>query len=109
MTDQKTGAETRAELEEYIAVVGLRVAVETAVAICKDPKATAAARASATNSLMRAGALGGFARNYDPADDGKELHELSADELAQRLKKLRRDRDAKPAAEATPIGASAFD
>jgi hypothetical protein len=108
MTDQKSAAETRAELEDYLAIVGLRVAVETAIAICKDPKATAAARASATNSLLRAGALGGFARNYDPTDDGKELHEMSAAEIQQRLKKLRRDRGAQ-LTEATPIGASAFE
>ena len=97
MIDQKTAAETRAELEEYIAVVALRVAVDTAVAICRDPKATAAARASATNSLMRAGALGGFARNFDPASGEKEPHEMTMEELEQSRRKLQLMREAREA------------
>lgn len=67
------------ELSHKMRTAGAVIAYRTAVAICKDPKATAAAKASAVNSLFRAG---GFFAAQDPgAGTGKELHEMTADEL----------------------------
>lgn len=67
------------ELSHQLRTKGAVIAYRTAVAICEDPKATSAAKASAVNSLFRAG---GFFAPQDPdAGGGKELHEMTADEL----------------------------
>jgi hypothetical protein len=58
----------------------------SAVSICDDPKATAAAKVSAVNSLLRAD---GFFEKRETSGD-KELHELSGQELAARLAKALR-------------------
>lgn len=77
-------AEMRDELTHRMRTVGALIAYRTAVAICRDPKATAAAKASAVNSLFRAG---GFFAAQDPADPGKGLAEMSADEIKRMLRK----------------------
>jgi hypothetical protein len=76
--------DVRDELSRKMRTEGAKVAYNTAVAICRDPKATAAAKASAVNSLFRAG---GFFANHDSGDNGKGLSELSADEIKAMLRK----------------------
>jgi hypothetical protein len=63
---------------------GARVAFETALAICKDPKASAAAKASAVNSLLRAG---GFFNSFGADDGGKDLSQMTPDEIDAALRK----------------------
>ena len=77
-------AEVRDELTHKMRTEGALIAYRTAVKICRDPKATAAAKASAVNSLFRAG---GFFVNQDPADRAKDISEMSADEVKAALRK----------------------
>jgi hypothetical protein len=86
----KSEREIREELIRELQTTGGLKAYETAMRICDDPKATSAAKASAVNSLLRAG---GFFEKQETADE-KELHELTGPELAARLAKvLRRSED----------------
>jgi hypothetical protein len=82
--DDLDEAEMRDELTQRMRTVGALIAYRTAVAICLDPKASAAAKASAVNSLLRAG---GFFVNRDPAGGEKGLAEMSADEVKALLRK----------------------
>src|SRR4051812_32619102 len=77
-------AETRDELTHKMRTEGALIAYSTAVKICRDPKATAAAKASAVNSLFRAG---GFFVNQDTDDRQKEPSEMSPAEVKAALRK----------------------
>jgi sodium bile acid symporter family protein len=61
-------------LTRRIRTEGARVAFDTALAICRHPKASAAAKASAVNSLLRAG---GFFNNFGADDGGKDLSQMT--------------------------------
>ena len=76
--------EVREELSHKMRTEGALIAYRTAVKICRDPKATAAAKASAVNSLFRAG---GFFANQDAGDRSKDPSEMNADELKAALRK----------------------
>jgi hypothetical protein len=78
--------EVRDELTHKMRTEGALIAYRTAVKICRDPKATAAAKASAVNSLFRAG---GFFANQDPAERSKDISEMSADEVKAALRKAK--------------------
>jgi hypothetical protein len=77
-------AETRDELTHKMRTEGALIAYRTAVKICRDPKATAAAKASAVNSLLRAA---GFFANQDTGDREKEPSEMSSAEVKAALRK----------------------
>jgi hypothetical protein len=77
-------ADLRDELTQKMRTEGAMVAYQTALKICRDPKATAAAKASAVNSLFRAG---GFFANQEPGDREKHLSEMPPDELQSMLRK----------------------
>jgi hypothetical protein len=77
-------AEVRDELTHKMRTEGALIAYHTAVKICRDPKATAAAKASAVNSLFRAG---GFFVNQDSGDRSKDPSEMNADELKAAVRK----------------------
>lgn len=77
-------AEVREELTHKMRTEGALVAYRTAVKICRDPKATAASKASAVNSLFRAG---GFFANQDTGDREKEPSEMSPAEVKAALRK----------------------
>jgi hypothetical protein len=77
-------SEVRDELTYKMRTEGALIAYRTAVSICRDPKATAAAKASAVNSLFRAG---GFFVNQDADERPKDLSEMSPDELKASLRK----------------------
>lgn len=74
----------RDELTHKMRTEGALVAYRTALKICRDPKATAAAKASAVNSLFRAG---GFFANQEPGDREKDSAEMSPDEVKVALRK----------------------
>lgn len=69
-----------------IATEGVRVAYDTALAICQDPKATSPARATASATLFRV--AGFFDRS---AADGtvKEPHEMSSAEITAEIDRIR--------------------
>ena len=77
-------AEVRDELTHKMRTEGALIAYRTAVKICRDPKATAAAKASAVNSLFRAG---GFFANQESGDRAKDMSEMNADELKAALRR----------------------
>jgi hypothetical protein len=77
-------AEVRDELTHKMRTEGALIAYRTAVKICRDPKATAAAKASAVNSLFRAG---GFFANQDTGDREKEASEMTPAEVKAALRK----------------------
>jgi hypothetical protein len=77
-------AEARDELTHKMRTEGALIAYRTAVKICRDPKATAAAKASAVNSLFRAG---GFFANQESGGRAKDLAEMTADEVKAALRK----------------------
>lgn len=77
-------SEVRDELTHKMRTEGALIAYRTAVKICLDPKATAAAKASAVNSLFRAG---GFFANQDAGDRSKDPSEMSPDEIKVALRK----------------------
>lgn len=80
------------ELTHKMRTAGAVKAYRTAMAICDDPKATAAAKASAVNSLFRAG---GFFAVQDPnAGAGKDLADMTADELRASSRKAQAALDA---------------
>ncbi|MGO3928148.1 hypothetical protein [Rhodopseudomonas pseudopalustris] len=76
--------DAREALTRKMRTEGAIIAYRTAVAICLDPKATAAAKASAVNSLLRAG---GFFADQD-ADDEKAPHEMTPNEINAALQKV---------------------
>jgi hypothetical protein len=82
--DNLDEGDVRDELSRKMRTEGAMVAYDTAITICRDPKATAAAKASAVNSLFRAG---GFFANHDSGDGGKDLSEMSADDVKALLRK----------------------
>jgi len=77
-------AEVRDELTYKMRTEGALIAYRTAVKICLDPKATAAAKASAVNSLFRAG---GFFANQESGGREKDLSEMSPVEISAALRK----------------------
>src|ERR1700704_2669976 len=77
-------AEARDELTHRMRTEGALIAYRTAIKICRDPKATAAAKASAVNSLFRAG---GFFANQDTGDREKEASEMTPAEVKAALRK----------------------
>jgi hypothetical protein len=77
----KSERQIREELSRELQTTGALKAYNTAMQICDHPKATSAAKASAVNSLFRAG---GLFEKQETADE-KELHELSGAELAAKV------------------------
>ena len=77
-------AEARDELTHKMRTEGALIAYRTAVKSCRDPKATAAAKASAVNSLFRAG---GFFANQESGDRTKDLSEMTHAEIQTELRK----------------------
>ena len=84
LDDDFDEADLRDELTHKMRTEGALVAYRTALKICRDPKATAAAKASAVNSLFRAG---GFFANQDTGDRTKDPSEMSPDEVKAALRK----------------------
>ncbi|MBR1124519.1 hypothetical protein JQ628_23535 [Bradyrhizobium lablabi] len=75
----------REELLHRLRTTGAAKAVKTAMKLCDDPKAPAAAKASAVNSLLRAA---GFFVNHDPAGE-KDLAQMTPAELSRAYEKAK--------------------
>lgn len=84
--DDLDDEDARDELTRKLRTEGATIAYRTAVAICLDPKASAAAKASAVNSLLRAG---GYFANRDDDDGKKQPSEMTSGEIDATLRRLR--------------------
>lgn len=92
MTSQKTSRAPDAELDQLmldIKAVGARVAYDTLLSVCRDPKAAAPAKATAATGIVRMAGL--FERGRAAAE--KQPHEMTAEELADEIARLRRGQD----------------
>lgn len=85
MTKQKSLDARRRDLLARVRTEGAEAAYETALAICRDDKAPAPARATASATIFRVG--GYFDRANSDASD-KEPHEMTAEELAREIERL---------------------
>lgn len=74
---------TIADLRDRITSEGIEAAYEALVAVCSDKQAPAQARATASTTLFRAAGL--LERYEEPAE--KEMHEMSAAELNELVRK----------------------
>jgi len=83
------------ELRKEIRREGARAAFEALLAVCKDPKAPAPARATAATSIFRASGL--FERS-DNTEDGKLLSEMSPSELNAVIRRHEREMERADAA-----------
>lgn len=73
-------------------VEGIEVAYETALSICRDAKATSQAKSNAVRTLMEIGGMLNRADRNDEKPSGKELHEMTGEELAAYKRQLETDR-----------------
>jgi hypothetical protein len=78
--------EAREALTRKMRTEGAIIAYRTAVAICLDPKSSFAAKASAVNSLFRAG---GFFDSKGDGDAEKDLSETPPEEIEIMLRKAK--------------------
>lgn len=79
------------DAKERIATEGAGVAVEALIAVCRDTKAPAPARATAGTSLLRAAGL--FDRTTRD-DDSKEPSEMTGEELRRKIEWLQAQTEA---------------
>lgn len=90
MTSRTMIADKRRDLIERIQTEGAEAAYEAALAVCLDPKAPAPARATCATTILRAG---GYLNIKAEDQVPKELHEMTADELAASLREIRGRRE----------------
>jgi hypothetical protein len=83
--DDDSPDDARGPLMRRIRTEGVELAYETAVSICRDPKAPAPAKATALTALFR---VAGLFEKTD-SDDDKEPHEMTAEELDVAIRRLR--------------------
>jgi hypothetical protein len=76
-----------ARVRRRIQIEGASVAVEALLAVCKDPKSPAPAKATAGVALLRAAGLAD--KTTDPGE--KELHEMTGEELARAVQRIREE------------------
>ncbi|WP_228866246.1 hypothetical protein [Roseibium aggregatum] len=86
-----TVEEAQAELLHRVHTEGVLAAYEASLAICRDPKAPAPARATASSTLFR---VAGYFNKENAGGSEKEPHEMSADELAQAVRKISAEMEA---------------
>ncbi|GJD96543.1 hypothetical protein [Methylobacterium iners] len=82
-----TPEEVRRHLQERMATEGALLAYETAIGICRDPKASATAKASALKALL-------FVGGYDgkpPPDRDKPVSEMTRPEIDAMITQLKRE------------------
>lgn len=86
-TDGMTPTEARRYLRERMETEGAVLAFETAVGICRDPKAPATAKAQALKVLL---AVAGYDGKPNP-DRDKPVSEMTRDEVEAMIDRLKRD------------------
>ncbi|TPM31457.1 hypothetical protein [Mesorhizobium sp. B2-3-4] len=80
----------RAAIIRRARVEGIEVAYETALAVCRDAKAPAQAKASAQRTLMQIGGL--LDRSDRQAEQDKSPAEMTSEELNRAVARLKRSR-----------------
>lgn len=93
MSDYQTPDEARRELRRLMQTEGAQIAYETAKGICLDPKASATAKASAVNSLLR---VGGYDGKPDPDEDVPE-DDMTPAQIRRRITQIEREMAAREA------------
>lgn len=83
----ETAKDVRRRLSRRLQTVSADIAVTALEEVAADKKAPAPARATAGAALLRAG---GFLDKRERDADEKEPHELSAEELADRIDSMRK-------------------
>lgn len=86
----KSIEETQRELFQRIQTEGALVAYEAALAVARDPKAPPPARATAATTLFR---VAGYFDRSAAADRDVEPHQMTPDQLAAELRRIRRHLD----------------
>ncbi|SEH79478.1 hypothetical protein SAMN05216228_100853 [Rhizobium tibeticum] len=86
MTDKRNVADIQRDLLTRIHTEGVQAAYEASLAVARDPKAPAPARATASATLFRV--AGYFDRQE--RDQAKEPHEMTASELHDEIARLAR-------------------
>jgi hypothetical protein len=86
MTTHETTHEKRLDLIRRIQTEGAEAAYQAALAVCQDPKAPAPARATCATTILRAG---GYLMAKDDLTSAKQPHEMSPQELQERIDWLR--------------------
>ena len=81
-----TPDEARDWFAHIVATEGLRIAYETAVSICRDPKAAAPAKATAITAILRA--AGAFDRKEEGSDI--EPHSMTGKQLEREIARLKK-------------------
>lgn len=82
---EPTEGDARDSLWRKIRTEGVELAYETAVGICRDPKAPAPAKATALTALFR---VAGYFTKSDTGDE-KDPHEMDGNELDAAIRRLR--------------------
>jgi ribosomal protein L29 len=85
--DVEDTEDARDEVRRLIRGRGARAAVKAAIEVCESKNAPAPAKATAASTLLRAAGLLDAKENDAP----KQLHEMTAEELAQEIDKCRQD------------------
>ena len=85
-------AAVREELRRKLKTEGARVAYETMVAVARDPKAQASARATCAVALFRGAGFLGKRADEEDAADGKTLDQMTDAEMQRELQRLRTQR-----------------
>ncbi|RUV39982.1 MULTISPECIES: hypothetical protein [unclassified Mesorhizobium] len=96
----------RADIIRRARTEGVRTAYESALAVCRDPNAPAAAKASSQRTLLMVGGL--LDRNDRNAGAAKPASEMDGNELQQAIERASRKRKRHLDAAAKPTG-GAFD
>lgn len=89
---QDDDLERRERVRRRTRVEGIEVAYETALAVCRDPKSTSQARSNAARTLLEIGGMLNRSDRNDEKPSGKELHEMTGEELAVYKRQLETER-----------------
>jgi hypothetical protein len=93
MKEPKASAEdVQRDLLARIQTEGVLAAYEASLAICRDNKAPSPAKATASSTLFRV--AGYFDRAADRDRTKKDPHEMTPDELAAEIRRIRRSQEA---------------
>lgn len=88
--------EAQRQLLQKIHTEGVLAAYEAALSVCRDPKAPAPARATASATLFR---VAGYFDRKGEGDRDKEPHEMTPEELTRAVRHAQRQLQTAPLAE----------
>lgn len=89
---EPTIEQVQRDLIRRIKTEGVLIAYETAVAVCRDPKSTSPARATASATLFR---VAGYFDRSTTDTGGKDPHEMSPAEIRAEIERIRENVEAR--------------